>query len=145
MSEMLNRLQRLPLAAGILISMIGCSPAENASSSQAPAAVTAPATIENAPLAGGQAGLQQAIVAARQDLAGRRGKEVDSIQVLEADAVNWRSGAIGCPQPGVYYTQALVPGYRILLQAGSEVFIYHGTQGGAPFPCPPGRAETPAE
>ena len=98
MSDMLHRLLQLPLAAGFLISMIGCSPAENASSSQAPAAVTAPATIENAQLAGGQAGLQQAIVAARQDLAGRRGKEVDSIQVLEADAVNWRSGAIGCPQ-----------------------------------------------
>ena len=145
MSEMLNRLQRLPLAAGILISMIGCSPAENASSSQVPAVVSAPATPDPAQLAGGQVGLQQVIVAARQDLAGRRGIEVDSIQVLEADAVNWRSGAIGCPQPGVYYTQALVPGYRLLLQAGSEVFAYHCRQGGDPFLCPPGRAETPAD
>jgi hypothetical protein len=145
MDDMLHRLLKLPLAAGVLISMIGCSPAENASSSQLPAAVTAPATPDHAQLTGGQAGLQQAIVAARQDLAGRRGIEVNSIQVLEADAVNWRSGAIGCPQPGVYYTQALVPGYRLLLQAGSEVFAYHSRQGGDPFLCPPGRAETPAD
>jgi hypothetical protein len=145
MDDMLHRLLKLPLAAGVLIFMIGCSPAENASSSQLPAAVTAPATPDHAQLTGGQAGLQQAIVAARQDLAGRRGIEVNSIQVLEADAVNWRSGAIGCPQPGVYYTQALVPGYRLLLQAGSEVFAYHSRQGGDPFLCPPGRAETPAD
>jgi hypothetical protein len=145
MSEMFNRLPRLPLAAGVLISMLGCSPAENASPSQVPAARTAPATPDHAQLAGGQAGLQQAIVAARQDLAGRRGIDVDSIQVLEADSVNWRSGAIGCPQSGVYYTQALVPGYRLLLQAGFEVFTYHSRRGGDPFLCPPGRAETPAD
>jgi hypothetical protein len=113
--------------------------------SETPVAEPAPVTSDHAQLAAGQAELQQAIGTARQDLAKRRGVEAGSIDVLEANHVNWRSGAIGCPEPGVYYTQALVPGYRVLLRIGSESFAYHSRQGGSPFLCPSDRAESPAE
>jgi hypothetical protein len=145
MGDMLHRLLHTPLAAGILFCSFGCSPAENAPAPDVPEVSSAPVTQDRLPLSAGQADLREVIAAARQDLAGRRGIEVESIEVLEAAAVNWRSGAIGCPQPGMFYTQALVPGYRILVQAGSEVFSYHGRQGAAPFLCPSSRVETPAE
>lgn len=145
MSHILFRPVRLILVAGILCLATACRPAEKTPLSVTPAAEPAPLTSDHAQLAGGEAELQQAIGAARQDLAKRRGVEAESIDVLEAGHVNWRSGAIGCPEPGVYYTQALVPGYRVLLRIGSESFAYHSRQGGAPFLCPSNRAESPAQ
>ena len=49
-----------------------------------------------------------------------------------------------CPQPGLLYTQALVPGYRIVLQAAGQTLNYHvGGKGGPTF-CPPERVAAPA-
>ena len=62
------------------------------------------------------------------------------IRVISADAVTWTDGSIGCPQPGMMYTQALVPGYRVVLQAGPEQMFYHAGRDGRPLYCPAARA-----
>lgn len=80
---------------------------------------------------------------ARQDLARRLRIDTDEIEVETVQQVNWRSGAVGCPEPGMSYTMALVPGVLILLRAGGEVYRYHGGRSGTPFYCPADRAETP--
>ena len=77
------------------------------------------------------------------DLAQRLGIEPGSITLFGARPVNWRSGALGCPETGMNYTQALVPGALIFLKAGNEVHGYHAKQGGKPFYCPRDRAEQP--
>jgi len=77
------------------------------------------------------------------DLAQRLDIEPGSIIVFGARPVNWRSGALGCPETGMNYTQALVPGALIFLKAGDEVHGYHAKQGGKPFYCPRERAEQP--
>jgi hypothetical protein len=41
------------------------------------------------------------------------------------------------------YTQALVPGWRIVLAAGSRSFEYHASEGGRVVHCPPARATPP--
>jgi len=41
------------------------------------------------------------------------------------------------------YTQALVPGVLIFLQAGNEVHGYHAKIGARPFYCPRQRSEQP--
>src|SRR4249920_1962462 len=47
--------------------------------------------------------------------AARRFKVVESAVVLAgAEQITWNDGALGCPQPGQNYIQALVPGYRIV-------------------------------
>jgi len=56
---------------------------------------------------------------------------------------DWRSGALGCPEPGMNYTQALVPGALIILAVGKETHGYHAKLGGKPFYCPSERAEEP--
>jgi hypothetical protein len=87
--------------------------------------------------------LAEQIEFARSDLAGRLGVEPDAVTVSGARPVNWRSGALGCPEPGMSYTQALVPGALIFLRAAGEVHGYHASQGGKPFLCPRERAEQP--
>lgn len=91
-----------------------------------------------------QMSMDQQIKGAIEDLAARTGVAADAITVREAGAVQWRSGALGCPKPGMNYTQALVPGVRLLLEAKGEVYYYHGRNGRKLFYCPAGRAQAPA-
>lgn len=89
--------------------------------------------------------LRQQADFARQDLASRLGIDQRSIQIQEARRVTWPSGAIGCPQPGLSYTQALVPGSRITLRSGGETFFYHAGGDGQPFHCPSEQAQSPLD
>lgn len=79
----------------------------------------------------------------KKDLAQRLGIKLDSITLSDARQVNWRSGALGCPEPGMNYTQALVPGVLIILTIGNETHGYHAKHGGKPFYCHRARAEQP--
>jgi hypothetical protein len=72
---------------------------------------------------------------AREDLARRLSLPAASIEVVEAQSVVWRDGSLGCPEPGMAYTQALVEGTLIHLRAGERDFYYHGGGGRAPFLC----------
>jgi hypothetical protein len=66
----------------------------------------------------------------RAELAREQGVSAADVKVISAQAVNWPNGALGCPKPGKMYTQAIVPGYRIELEAGGKRFTYHaGTRG----------------
>lgn len=79
--------------------------------------------------------------AAVSDLAAHLELEASGVEVLDAKTVTWPNGALGCPEPGGMYTQALVDGYVIRLNAGGRVHYYHGRDGGDPFLCPPERRE----
>ena len=80
---------------------------------------------------------------ARRDLSQRVELAAEAIEIERAEYVTWRSGAVGCPEPGTGYTQALVPGYRIVLKAGGAIHHYHGARGRAPFRCPGERIDKP--
>ncbi len=68
------------------------------------------------------------------DLGGRLGDD-RLIGVAVAHELTWPDGSLGCPEPGVEYTQALIDGYRIELIDGDTVYQYHGAAGQAPFLC----------
>jgi hypothetical protein len=87
--------------------------------------------------------LQSAIDAALTDAARRTGLKQTELEVLSAEAVTWSDGSLGCPQPGMMYTQALVPGYRVRIRAGGNELDYHAGRTGAPVFCPAGRAVPP--
>lgn len=88
--------------------------------------------------------VDQQIEGAKMDLASILGVEVDVIAVKEARSVQWGSGALGCPKPGMSYTQALVPGLRVLLEVDGAVYYYHGGRGSMLFNCPAKLAQAPA-
>ncbi len=65
-----------------------------------------------------------------QDLSQRTGADPQLVSVIRAQAVVWRDGALGCPQPGVVYTQALVHGYWVTLEFEGKTYDYHAAQNG---------------
>lgn len=89
--------------------------------------------------------LDEAVERAREDLAERTGADRSAIGVIDARRVTWPNGALGCPQEGEMYTQALVRGYYIRLGADGGEYAYHSGHDGRPFHCPAGRSQPPAE
>lgn len=76
-------------------------------------------------------------------LADDDGRDPADIVVVRYERVTWRDGSLGCPDPDMAYTQALVPGYRIELELDGVTVWYHGSADGAPFRCDD--PSTPAE
>ena len=87
--------------------------------------------------------VDQRVTAARADAARRSGLPPAQVQLVKAEPVTWSDGSLGCPRPGMLYTQALVPGYRLQLRVGSEIWNYHGSERGALALCPAGQAQEP--
>jgi hypothetical protein len=101
----------------------------------------APTTQAAAPLSETPASLQAAAV---DDAARRSGKPRDAVKIVAAEAVTWSDGSLGCPEPGVLYTQALVSGYRIVVEVAGRQLEYHAGIQGPPKLCPPDRVLPPA-
>ena len=85
--------------------------------------------------------MQLATQKALADAARRTGLDLSALTVLSAERVTWSDGSMGCPAPGMAYTQALVAGFRIRIQAGKELLHYHG--GTEPKFCPADRVNEP--
>jgi hypothetical protein len=104
---------------------------------QAAAADAKPATpAATAPASSSGAVPPEVIAKLRADLAKQVGADVaESARVTAAESVMWPNGALGCPQPGRMYTQAIVPGYQVVFDAGGRTFAYHASQKGGFVLC----------
>lgn len=69
------------------------------------------------------------------DLLQRSGAEPAAVTVSSAEAVEWRDGSLGCPQPGMMYPQVITPGFRLVLVANGQEYAYHGAENGELFYC----------
>ncbi|MFB7894258.1 hypothetical protein ACFC1I_18800 [Microbacterium sp. NPDC056044] len=45
-------------------------------------------------------------------------------ELVSSEAVTWNNGALGCPSPGVSYTQAIVEGMRVVVSVGGTTYDY---------------------
>ncbi len=72
---------------------------------------------------------------AKADLAKRLGIAAAQVTLVSSTEVTWPDGSLGCPQPGMHYTQALVPGSRIVLEVNGTRYNYHASERQAPFLC----------
>ncbi len=62
---------------------------------------------------------------------------------MATDDVGWsvprtsrfNDGSLGCPKPGVQYTQALVDGMRVVVTAGGRTYDYRFGTGDTPVLC----------
>ena len=111
-----------------------------------PTATTAPTSAPRpaAPTPRPLTELDQAVQAAQADLAGRLGVSAQAVQVAEAAEVEWPNLAMGCPEPGMMYGQVIVPGFRVVLQAGGQLYQYHGDRKGTMKLCQTGQPEAAA-
>ena len=87
--------------------------------------------------------LQSVTEAVFADAAQRTGVDRESLKVESAQSVTWADGSLGCPQPGMNYTMALVPGYRIRVRAGEQLLDYHAGERGHFVLCPAGQSIDP--
>lgn len=79
--------------------------------------------------------LQKIITKAQEDLAQRLMIDYEQIELVEVASVTWPDGSLGCPQPGMMYTQVQVDGLRICFRAGGSIYEYHGGGGSDAFFC----------
>ncbi len=77
------------------------------------------------------------------DLAKRNGVALDSISVVRAQEMVWNDGSLGCPQPGVFYTQAIVNGFWVVLKENGQEYDYRGADTGYFFLCERGSQPAP--
>jgi hypothetical protein len=102
----------------------------------APAATPAESAPAGVPLPEAlPAPLDQLVADARADLAQRSGVAPEAVEVVEALAVTWPDGSLGCPREGMAYPQVQVDGVLVRLRAGGQVFEYHGGGGKPLFLC----------
>jgi len=55
--------------------------------------------------------------------------------LVSAKAVTWQDGALGCPKPGVSYTQAIVEGMQVVVEVAGIAFDYRFGTGDTPLLC----------
>ena len=101
-----------------------------------PACAAPPDTMTGPPI-------DRIVQAARADAAQRSGLPAAQLQLVSAQSVTWSDGGLGCPRKGMLHTQAQVPGYRVKLKVGNEVWDYHAGERGGVLLCPPGQSQEP--
>jgi len=60
------------------------------------------------------------------DAATRLGVDPSVVAIVDAHAETWPDGSLGCPEPGMMYTQALVDGYQVIVEAHGTQLDYRG-------------------
>lgn len=75
------------------------------------------------------------VALAMDDLGARLGVPVADIEMISLQDVTWRDGSLGCPEPDVLYTQALVSGQQLILRTNGTDYHYHSGKGGSFIYC----------
>lgn len=81
--------------------------------------------------------LQGLVAIAVNDLALRLDVATSAISVESVEEVMWSNGGLGCPQPGMMYTQVITDGLRIVLDYDGSEYAYHSGGTVEPFLCSP--------
>jgi hypothetical protein len=89
-----------------------------------------PDTVSPGPSAAGEAvsiaslprETRRAVVA---DAARRFNVAESSVVLTRAERVSWPDSSLGCPEPGRMYSQALVPGFRLVARTAEGELVYH--------------------
>ena len=61
------------------------------------------------------------------DAASRAGVTPDQVVVVSAETKTYPDGSLGCPQPGMAYTQMIVDGWKIVAEANGVSYDYRGS------------------
>jgi hypothetical protein len=69
----------------------------------------------------------------------------DQVAIARAESVVWSDGSLGCPEPGMMYTQALVNGYWVVIDAAGQKYDFRVDSRGNFRLCPPGQGQPPSQ
>lgn len=68
---------------------------------------------------------EELVFIAQRLIADETGLPTRRIQVVSVEAYIWRDSSLGCPLPDQEVTQVETPGYRIVLRAGDNDYLFH--------------------
>lgn len=66
-----------------------------------------------------------------KDTVNRTSKTVDALRVVEAEPQNWTDGCLGLAKPEEICTQAIVPGWRVIVSDGMREWNYRTNDSGS--------------
>jgi hypothetical protein len=69
----------------------------------------------------------------------------EQLVIVRAESVVWNDGSLGCLEPGMMYTQALVNGYWVVIDAAGRKYDFRVGSRGKFRLCPPGRGHPPSQ
>jgi hypothetical protein len=121
-------MRRVMILAAATVLVVACG---NESTTGGQPSMTPSSTSSSSSPAPGGGVVEQA----KADLTKRLGVAAEQVRVVSSDEVTWPDGSLGCPEPGMHYTQALVPGRRTVLEVGGKQYAYHSGGQRAPFLC----------
>ena len=125
----MNRYATASAVASIMLVVAACGGTGSPTADEPEKNVT-----EQTPSAGERRG-RGAVADAVDDLSRRVGGDPADIVVVSSEEVTWRDGSLGCPRPGMMYTQALTNGSRVVLEYQGERFEYHAGGRRSAFLC----------
>ena len=131
------------IATTVALALVSCAPMSQ--EQVATGADRAMAQGEDpANVAPGSQAMQPMLDRIRADAAQRAGVTPDKVKIVTVEAVTWADGSLGCPEPGMMYSQALVRGNRVMVEAAGKTLLYHTGPQSTFVHCPPERARPPS-
>lgn len=126
-------LRRLVPAVLLALALVGCG--ENDVTDEPTGSPTATPTPTKSVTPNETAPPESVVDQAVADLAARLDLDPAAVTVVDVEEVTWSDGSLGCAEPGVAYTQALVDGSRITLLAADRQYEYHAGASAEPALC----------
>lgn len=81
---------------------------------------------------------RELVTMAQQLVANQLGISTRRVEWVTVEAHRWWDTSLGCPAPNVRYEPVDIPGYRIVLKAGDNLYAFH-SDGERLFACVIGR------
>jgi hypothetical protein len=69
----------------------------------------------------------------------------EQLVIVRAESVIWNDGSLGCPEPGMMYTQAFVNGYWVVIEAAGRTYDFRVGRGSSFRLCPAGQGHPPSQ
>jgi hypothetical protein len=122
-------------AATIMTAACTATPGAGSTGSPEPSLTPEPSLASENPSSGPPAGSGSALPTAVTDpivadAAARLGVDPSQVNIVDAHEETWPDGSLGCPKPGMMYTQALVDGYQVIVEANGTRLDYRGSAPG---------------
>jgi hypothetical protein len=133
----------LALVAIFVLDVVDAEPTEGEQSGT-PTITPSPTTAEESPLMK-QTVPQRILDPILNEAAALAKVPREQLAIVHAESVVWNDGSLGCPEPGMMYTQALLNGYWVIIDAAGRKYDYRVGSAGSFRLCPEGRGQPPSQ
>ena len=65
-----------------------------------------------------------------QALSKKTGVDTSKLVLTAKDALDWPDSALGCPAPGMMYSQIVTPGFKLIYSDGAKTYEVHTDRSG---------------